>query len=82
MENELASFEKLAVEEIRNGKKWNGEFYEYNKRGTFIFVAGKKTQIINKQAFLEAIGQTEKTKMTYGEAYRIGGIDYAEEGNW
>lgn len=56
MEN-LKSFEKAAFEAIVSGKNWNGKFYEYGKKGTFIFVSNVKYQIVNKDAFLSALTQ-------------------------
>lgn len=75
----LKSFEQLAVNAIKAGKSFNGTFYEYGKKGTFVFVGGQKYQVVNKEAFLNAIS---KKAMTYDEAYRKGGLDFAEEGNW
>lgn len=80
MTQELKSFEKLAIEAIISGRKWNGQFYSYGKKGTFIFVSGKKFQIVNKDAFLNAAGSTGK--MSYSEAYHKCGMDFAEESNY
>lgn len=80
VETELKSFESLAVEAIRKGKTFNGKFYDYGKKGTFIFVGGQKFQIVNKEAFINEIGV--KSKMSYSEAYHKHGLDFAEEGNY
>ena len=74
MTTELKSFEKLAVEAIKKGQKWNGKFYDYGKKGTFIFIANRKYQIVNKQAFFNALG-LEGREMTYADAYSIGALD-------
>jgi len=49
MEN-LKSYEKLAVEAIKKGGKFNGKFY-----GKYIYVSNAKYQIDNKDEFLAAL---------------------------
>lgn len=65
---------------VEDSKRWNQKFYE-SRKGTVIYIDGAKYQIVNKSAFCKALG-LEGRKMTYEDAYRIGGMDYAEEGNW
>lgn len=77
-----------AVNSIKNGAKFNGIVYTDKSGKTTVYVDGKVVLLTDQKAyttemkelFLDLVSTKTNNRagLSYGEAYEIGGLDFAE----